>query len=110
MYTHLIHLERKDIREWMLNVRIDNERTPGLRYYNSTHPKIDCFIPDEETNPAKAETWYSNDEYEANFLARKMAYDNPGCNVNIYKLVNVHKSSASLPAKAIMTEKGLVPE
>lgn len=108
MYRWLVHVERKDMREWEVNVSLPGQRGRSYIYWNSETTDVDKDL--DWTTPSTVETWYCTDEAAAKALALKISTEVVGRNVNVYQLVQVARCQPSAPIITPYTEKGLIPE
>lgn len=108
MHEWIVHVERKNIREWEVNVGLPGQRGRSYIYWNSTETKVDRDV--DWNTPATAETWYCGDEATAKALALKMSLEVPGSNVNVYHLAHVARSQVVNPTIVPYSDKGLLPE
>ncbi len=107
MYSHMVHVERQGLMDWNIAVQLPGERRMMYTYYNATHVKVDADL--EETRHEGMETWYCRDEASANALAKHLAVNLPGRNINVYALKSVARTAPTAPVLTEYSEKGLVP-
>lgn len=107
MYSHMVHVERQGLQDWNIAVQLPGERRTAHTYYNSPHVKVDAYL--EETGHEGMETWYCRDEASANALAKHLAVNLPGRNINVYALKSVARTAPTAPVLTEYSEKGLVP-
>lgn len=110
MNTILVHLERQNISQHLLNVT-HMGRGVSLNYETgeSNTDTSDYTEWQNSHNYGNADVWYTTDMTYAELLAQKIAEQNPGRRVMIYSLNSVFQAPASKPVKSVYTEKGLVP-
>ena len=107
MYPYLVHIERQDIRDWVLRVTTTNGRALDVRYHNTRHVKLDATIDGEEAS--RMETWYCRNLAEAELLAFDLAKEVSGRAVYVTELKSIAQTAATPPIISKYTEKGLVP-
>lgn len=109
MQPYLVHVERKGLMNWDLEfIPPGQTRHRMYRYANSHTAKVDGHI--DRDDPSEMETWYANNEESANALALYLTTKRPDCNVNVYKLTAVSRTTVQPPVLTPYTERGLVPE
>ena len=107
MHEYIVHIIRKDLRDWGLDVSIPGERTRAYTFLNSEDVYVKGNLDQE---PQKMETWYCLDEISAAKLAMHLAAKCPGSSVGVYKVTHIARTPAVAPVLSAFTEKGLMPE
>ena len=107
MYSHMVHVERKDLQDWNISITLPGVRRQMLTYFNSYTAKVNGNL--EEHGHEDMETWYCRDEASANVLAQHLAIECPGRNINVYALKSVARTAPTAPVLTPYNEKGLVP-
>jgi len=108
MYPYIVHVERKDIASWDIQVPNPVRGRPDLvRYHNSYSAKVDANI--ENGNYHTMETWYCRDRASADALAALFASELPGRNILVLKLETVTSCAAAPATVSVYSEKGLLP-
>jgi hypothetical protein len=107
MHEYIVHVVRKDVREWYMDITIPNQRVRSLLTFNKEDVNIRANI---EEPPDRMETWYCHDEASALVLAQHLSILCPTHHVNVYKLAAVAKAVISSSNVVRYTEQGLIPE
>ena len=107
MYTHIVHVMRKEVTEFILGTNLEGERNREYRYFNSFNARVDGGI--DSNRPSEMETWYARNAVEANALARRLAADVPGREVCVYALATQFLAPPGVPVQSEYSERGLLP-
>ena len=110
MNIFAVHLLPEDVLSW--SIRVPHRDQTTIVSYRTLRGALE--EPHIEEIPSdsygKRSMWYANNEEAANSLAELLASQNPNREVRVYKLQSVTRAPAAKPVRAVLTEKGLVPE
>lgn len=104
-----IHLLPEDNVAWAIRVP-NGERTTLVNYRASRAEHMEPHVEEIIGDPERKSMWYAENEVAANALAELIATNCPNREVHVYKLQSVTRAPAAKPVRAVLTEKGLVPE
>lgn len=107
MHEYIVHIVRKNLRDWFIDITIPDQRMRSMLFFNSEEVNIKGNIED---SPERMETWYCQDEPSAFALAQHLSAKCPNHYVNVYKLAAVAKAVVSYANVVRYTEQGLIPE
>jgi hypothetical protein len=109
MYSHVVHVFRKEVTPWDIDVRSPGAARQALaNYANRYHVKIDANI--ESNVFSNMETWYCHNRASADVLALKLANEVPGREIYVLELKSITISPPSTPIVSIISDKGMLPK
>lgn len=104
-----IHLLPEDTANWAIRVPV-GERTSIVNFRAERSEHSEPHIEEIGQEAERKSMWYVENESAANALAELIASNCPNREVHVYKLQSVTRAPAAKPVRAVLTEKGLVPE
>ena len=105
-----IHLLPEVTVDWAILVPTGGERTSIAHFSAERSERHEPHIEEIGQEVERKSMWYAENEVAANALAELIATNCPNREVHVYKLQSVTRAPAAKPVRAVLTEKGLVPE
>lgn len=105
-----IHLLPEVTVDWAIRVPAEGERTSIVHFRAERSERHEPHIEEIGQEAEHKSMWYVENEAAANALAELIASNCPNREVRVYKLQSVTRAPAAKPVRAVLTEKGLVPE
>jgi len=107
MNQFIVHVERNNLAHHTVLINEPGQRLREARFTNIFSIELKGCV--ENDMISSMETWYADTMENAEQLARILAKECPGRNINVYELKSVTKSLPGDPIRSIYNEKGLVP-